>query len=169
MSHWSAWPPGTCLTLARAMLSVYPALLLLLFGSPPPLRPEAPLDRSERAALRFVRAHLPRQRVCAAPSRRPVAWLNFQEELTRLVPRYTRAFLDSVDTHADRAGAMAPASVGPAGCAQVVEFPRTRLPGFLVCEVFPAGDRTFTTSRTYLFRVDQHRVRLIGHHDVAYN
>jgi hypothetical protein len=96
-----------------------------------------------------------------------VAWLTFQEELTHRAPRYTRAFLDSVDTHADWSGA--PSLQPRTACAQVVEFPRTQLAGFLVCEVFPAGDRTFTASRAYLFQVDKHRLRLVSYHDIAYN
>jgi hypothetical protein len=92
-----------------------------------------------------------------------VSYAPFQELLVALDPTYTMAYLDSVDrAMSATAGASASLSEPNAACCdwQVVLSPRGLL-DFLVCEVFPSGDRTFMVTQVYLFSVKPHQVRFL--------
>jgi hypothetical protein len=121
--------------------------------------------------MAYIRAQYPTQRVCLAPGRRPVSVLPLQEALVALNPTYTMAYLDSVDrAMTATAGPSASLSASNAvSCDREVVFAPRGLPDFLVCEVFPPGDRTFTVSDVYLFEVKAHRVRFLRKVALNYN
>jgi hypothetical protein len=139
----------------------------------PTSKPHAGASRpwEEQQAVAYIRAQYPKQRVCLAPKRKHVSVTPFQELLVSLDPTYTMAYLDSVD-RAMTAKAGSSASLTEPNAAscdwQVVLSPRG-LPDFLVCEVFPPGDRTFMVTHVYLFSVKAHQVRFLRKVELNYN
>jgi hypothetical protein len=140
--------------------------------SPAKARPTLALPRQEQQAVAYIRAQYPTQRVCVAPDRRALSLAPFQQVLYALDHTYTMTYLDSVD----RAlvvclgvrGA-ARAQPNPAACPwQVVISPR-ELSNFLVCEVLPPGDRTFTATHVYLFAINAQQIRLLRKVELSYN
>ena len=87
--------------------------------------------------------------------------------------KYTMAYLDSVDQQV----------VGPTSgikdvftrvtnrsqCTLEVVFSKKTLDNFLICEVFPAGDRNFMVTEVYLFEVKDHRARFLSKIELNYN
>jgi hypothetical protein len=149
-------------------LSQLVSLLLATAKQPPAVS----LPQPEQQAVAYIRTQYPTQRVCVAPGRRPLSLANFQEVLFALDHTYTMTYLDSVDR-------ALVASLGVRGASQtkpnsascpweVVISPR-ELSNFLVCEVFPPGDRTFTATHVYLFAINAQQVRLLRKVELSYN
>jgi hypothetical protein len=137
------------------------------------VKPPTPsLPQQEQQAVAYIQAQYPKQRVCVAPGRRPLSLVPFQEVLFALDHTYTMTYLDSVDRAVVASLGVRSASrakPNPASCPwEVVVSPR-ELSNFLVCEVFPAGDRTFTATHVYLFAVKAQQVRLLRKVALSYN
>jgi hypothetical protein len=143
--------------------------LLLTTATQPP----APvLPRQEQQAVAYIRDQYPKQRVCVAPGRRPLFLSGFQDVLFALDHTYTFTYLDSVDQAQQASWKVrsAPlAKVNKASCDQEIVVSPRALSNLLVCEVFPAGDRTFTQTQVYLFTIKAQQVHLLRKLEVAYN
>jgi hypothetical protein len=136
-------------------------------------QPPAPsLPQLEQQAVAYIRAQYPKQRVCVAPGKKPLSLACFQEVLFALDHTYTMAYLDSVDRALVASLGVRGASraqPNPASCPWEVVISPRQLANFLVCEVFPAGDRTFTATHMYLFAIKAQQVRLLRKIALSYN
>jgi|GEM_PF-4057037 len=140
-----------------------------------PLLPVWPtsLTPEEKQAFDYIRTQRARKNMCVSAQRQQVPSLVFQEQLFKLDRKYTLAYLDSVDQQlaGPTSGSqdVFPRVTNRRQCAFEVVFPRKALANFLLCEVFPAGDRTFTVTEVYLFEVKDHRVRFVSKVELNYN
>ena len=143
--------------------------LLLATATQPP----APsLPQREQQAVACIRDQYPKQRVCLAPGRKPLSLAPFQEVLFALDHTYTMTYLDSVDRALEaslKVRSAPPAKPNTASCAREIVISPQALSNFLVCEVFPAGDRTFTATQVYLFAVKAQPVHLLRKVELNYN
>ena len=186
VSHLLAYESGTLTScIPPAPISKYSGFLLsmpflylitlvhVLCWWRPTSEPDAGAFRpwEEQQAVAYIRAQYPTLRICLAPRKRPVSLTPFQEMLVALNPTYTMAYLDSVDrAMTAKAGSSASLSEpNAASCDWEVVLSPSGLPDFLVCEVFPSGDRTFSVTHVYLFRVEAHQVRFLRKVELNYN
>jgi hypothetical protein len=93
----------------------------------------------------------------------------FQEKLFDLNRSYTITQLMRLDDSIWTASKQRRVRCTEDKCAFTVEFSKYLLDDFLICEVFPRGDRNFTISEAYVFRLENHKVVLIDQKSINYN
>jgi len=134
----------------------------------PAITPQTP-SAAEKEAIAYI-SRQSGQALCVAGFRKNAPLTTFQEELATLNKTYTIFYLDSVehklagDEQAQRAFLLTPSH-----CAHELVFARPTLAGFILCEVVPAGDRVFTHTQAYLFRVKGHHAVFVARKVIAYN
>ena len=127
------------------------------------------LRSGERQAYEYIRAERQNTDVCFSKVRKQIASSNFQEELFKTDRKYTLDYLDSLDQHWSKPNRSSPFPTDESLCSLEVVFPQKTLPGFLICEVYPQGDRTFTQTDLYLFKIKNGRIYFVSRKLICYN
>jgi len=155
------------------MISWYAAAIAPLICWQRQSVPPARLTPVEKQVLAYLCAEQKIKPTCFSFGGESSLLANFQQQLVRLNPKYTLAYLDSVDQAAAGSVLTKPAAFTSAKnrshCPLEVVFTKQRLVNFLVYEVFPAGDRNFTVSHVYLFALKEQQVRLLHKRALNYN
>ena len=147
-------------------------LSLLAITLWPPAGPAATTQApsaTEKAVIAYIRQQSG-QALCVSSLRKNASLTTFQEELVACHKKYTISYLDSVEHKlASDEPAQRAFLATTSKCAHELVFAKPAIAGFIFCEVVPAGDRVFTETQAYLFRIKGHRVFFVAKKAIAYN
>lgn len=99
-----------------------------------------------------------------------ISGINFQEKLFKLNHNYTLARFFRLDDSIWAASKQRQSLNKEEGkCECTVEFSKYLFDNFLVCEIFPKGDRNFIISEVIIFKLENHKTVLVSQQTVNYN